>query len=121
VFQVNYILGQNPMKMSYLVGYGDKFPVQVHHRSASIPWDKRYYNCDDGKTWLNSKNPNPQVLLGAMVGGPDTNDHFTDQRSNKRFTEPTISSNAGLVAALIALQDPSDNSHGLKNSLWEWT
>nr|AAQ63883.1 cellulase [Medicago truncatula] len=118
--QVNYILGQNPMKMSYLVGYGDKFPVQVHHRSASIPWDKRLYNCDDGKTWLNSKNPNPQVLLGAMVGGPDTNDHFTDQRSNKRFTEPTISSNAGLVSALIALQDPSNNSHDLKNSLWEW-
>ncbi|CAK8567513.1 unnamed protein product [Lathyrus sativus] len=119
--QVNYILGQNPMKMSYLVGYSDKFPVQVHHRSASIPWDKRRYNCNDGKTWLNSKNPNPQVLLGAMVGGPDTNDNFIDQRSNQRFTEPTIASNAGLVAALIALQDPSNNSHDLKNSLWEWT
>ncbi|KAL5075579.1 hypothetical protein RYX36_014563 [Vicia faba] len=120
-FSVNYILGQNPMKMSYLVGYGDKFPVQVHHRSASIPWDKRHYNCNDGKTWLNSKKPNPQVLLGAMVGGPDTNDNFIDQRSNQMFTEPTIASNAGLVAALIALQDPSNNSHDLKNSLWEWT
>jgi len=109
------------MKMSYLVGYGDKFPVQVHHRSASIPWDKRYYNCSDGNTWLNSKNPNPQVLLGAMVGGPDANDHFTDQRSNKRFTEPTISSNAGLIAALIALQDTPNNSHDWTNSLWEWT
>nr|KYP60040.1 Endoglucanase 25 [Cajanus cajan] len=118
--QVNYILGQNPMKMSYLVGYGDKFPVQVHHRSASIPWNKQYSNCEDGKKWLNSKDPNPQVLLGAMVGGPDTNDKFMDQRTNQKFTEPNIASNAGLVAALIALQDPP-NSRDIKNSLWGWT
>ncbi|XP_027338960.1 endoglucanase 25-like [Abrus precatorius] len=119
--QVKYILGQNPMKVSYLVGYGDKFPVQVHHRSASIPWDNRHYSCDDGKGWLNSKEPNPQVLLGAMVGGPDTNDNFIDQRTNQRFTEPNIASNAGLVAALIALQDPPYKSHNIKNSLWGWT
>ncbi|KAK7282636.1 hypothetical protein RIF29_11571 [Crotalaria pallida] len=120
--QINYILGQNPMKMSYLVGYGDKFPVQVHHRSASIPWNNRSYSCDDGKGWLNSKEPNPQVLLGAMVGGPDLHDNFKDERSNQWFTEPNIASNAGLVAALIALQDPpNNNSHDIKNSLWRWT
>lgn len=108
--------------MSYLVGYGDRYPVQVHPRGASIPWDNRYYNCDDGKKkWQNSKDPNPQVLLGAMVGGPDTYDKFSDQRSNQRFTEPNIASNAGLVAALIALQDPSSNSQDIKNSLWGWT
>jgi hypothetical protein len=56
-----------------------------------------------------------------MVGGPDTNDNFVDQRSNQRFNEPTIASNAGLVAALVALQDLPNNSDGLKNSLWEWT
>ncbi|KAL4301067.1 hypothetical protein AHAS_Ahas17G0263800 [Arachis hypogaea] len=111
---VNYILGQNPLKMSYLVGYGDKFPVHVHHRSASIPWDdKKHYSCDGGKKWLNSKDPNLQVLVGAMVGGPDMHDGFIDQRNNSRFTEPNIASNAGLVAALIAL---SDNSSGLKDS-----
>ncbi|CAJ1974311.1 unnamed protein product [Sphenostylis stenocarpa] len=119
--QVNYILGQNPMKMSYLVGYGDRYPVQVHHRSASIPWNNQPYNCDDGKRWLNSKDPNPQVLLGAMVGGPDSNDNFMDQRTNQKFTEPNIASNAGLVAALIALQDPPYNSRDLKNTLWGWT
>ncbi|KAL2339671.1 hypothetical protein Fmac_007611 [Flemingia macrophylla] len=119
--EVNYLLGQNPMKMSYLVGYGDKFPVQVHHRSASIPWNNQHLNCEDGKKWLNSKDPNPQVLVGAMVGGPDTNDKFMDQRTNQKFTEPNIASNAGLVAALIALQDPPSNSRDFKNSLWGWT
>ncbi|KAE8724216.1 Endoglucanase 11 [Hibiscus syriacus] len=34
--QVDYILGSNPMNMSYLVGYGSKYPTRVHHRGASI-------------------------------------------------------------------------------------
>lgn len=41
-----------------------------------------------------------------MVGGPDQFDKFIDERDKQVFTEPTISSNAGLVAALIALHDP---------------
>ena len=45
--QVNYILGDNPMKMSYMVGIADYYPTQVHHRSTSIPWDGQYHSCDD--------------------------------------------------------------------------
>ncbi|KAI4307167.1 hypothetical protein L6164_030384 [Bauhinia variegata] len=119
--QVNYILGENPLKMSYMVGYGDKFPVQVHHRSASIPWNVHFSHCDEGKRWLNSKDANPQVLLGAMVGGPDMNDNFKDERNNPIFTEPNIASNAGLVAALIALQDPPKRSSELEDPIWGWT
>ncbi|XP_054798376.1 LOW QUALITY PROTEIN: endoglucanase 9-like [Prosopis cineraria] len=119
--QVNYIMGQNPIKMSYMVGYGDKFPLQVHHRSASIPWDGQPYTCDEGKKWLNSKDPNPQVPLGAMVGGPGLHDNFMDDRNQPRFTEPTIASNAGLLAALIALQDPPlSNSKAVEDSILGW-
>ncbi|OAY78565.1 Endoglucanase 12 [Ananas comosus] len=35
--QVDYVLGNNPRKMSYLVGYGSNYPKHVHHRGASIP------------------------------------------------------------------------------------
>ncbi|CAN6717484.1 unnamed protein product [Malus baccata var. baccata] len=98
--------GDNPMKMSYMVGFGDKFPTQVHHRSASIPWDGHQYSCEDGEKWKNSKDPNPNLLLGAMVAGPDELDKFVDERDKQEFTEPSIASNAGLVAALIALHDP---------------
>lgn len=56
-------------------------------------------------------DPNPNVLLGAMVAGPDQNDSFIDQRNKPQFTEPTISSNAGLVAELIALHDPPSISY----------
>lgn len=35
--QVDYVLGDNPASMSYMVGYGENFPRRVHHRGASIP------------------------------------------------------------------------------------
>ncbi|KAL4559121.1 hypothetical protein LXL04_031255 [Taraxacum kok-saghyz] len=102
---VNYILGDNPMGMSYVVGYGNNYPKQVHHRGASIAWDNQWHSCAEGSAWLNSKNSNPNEVLGAMVRGPDENDMFLDDRRKPWFTEPTISSNAGLVAALVALQN----------------
>lgn len=89
-----------------MVGYGDQYPTQVHHRGASIPWDNKQQTCGEGDYWLNRNDKNPNVLQGAMVAGPDKNDIFVDERGKKWFTEPSISSNAGLVAALIALHDP---------------
>lgn len=107
---MNYILGDNPLKMSYLVGFGDNYPQKVHHRAASIPWDGKTYNCTEGKKWREAKESNPNVLVGAMVAGPDKDERFLDDRDRPEFTEPTISGNAGLVAALIALIDHPINS-----------
>lgn len=43
------------------------------------------------------------------MAGPDKFDHFSDDREKPWFTEPSIASNAGLVAALVALNDyPGD-------------
>ncbi|KAI3464632.1 hypothetical protein Pfo_021295 [Paulownia fortunei] len=91
-------------------GYGGHYPNHVHHRGASIPWDGKQHSCSEGNAYLNSQNKNPNKLLGAMVGGPDKNDIFFDDRDKPWFTEPSISSNAGLVAALVALHDPPINS-----------
>ena len=30
--QINYMLGDNPNNFSYVVGYGDTFPKQPHHK-----------------------------------------------------------------------------------------
>lgn len=99
------------MKMSYVVGYGNNFPTNVHHRAASIPWDGQFYSCAEGDRWLLSKASNPNILSGAMVAGPDKFDYFSDERERPWFTEPTIASNAGLVAALIARHDyPGETS-----------
>ncbi|THU51339.1 hypothetical protein C4D60_Mb06t29970 [Musa balbisiana] len=103
--QVNYMLGDNPMKMSYLVGFGDHFPEHVHHRAASIPWDGHNYSCSQGERWRDAKESNPNVLLGAVVAGPDEDEGFLDTRNRPEYTEPTIAGNAGVVAALVALVD----------------
>ncbi|KAK7393780.1 hypothetical protein VNO78_22344 [Psophocarpus tetragonolobus] len=101
--QIDYILGNNPMKMSYIVGFGNKFPRHVHHRGASIPNDHKHRSCTGGWKWRDTPNPNPNNITGAMVGGPDRFDKFHDSRKNYNFTEPTLAGNAGLVAALISL------------------
>ncbi|KAK2664710.1 hypothetical protein Ddye_003284 [Dipteronia dyeriana] len=101
--QMDYILGKNPRKMSYVVGFGTHYPKHVHHRGASIPKNKIKYNCKGGWKWRDSSKPNPNTLVGALVAGPDKHDGFRDVRSNYNYTEPTLAGNAGLVAALVAL------------------
>ncbi|KAJ6852251.1 endoglucanase 10-like [Iris pallida] len=101
--QIDYILGSNPQKMSYIVGYGKRYPKHVHHRGASIPKNGVKYNCKGGWKWRDSKKPNPNTVVGAMVAGPDRHDGFRDVRTNYNYTEPTLAGNAGLVAALVSL------------------
>ncbi|XP_071701183.1 endoglucanase 25-like [Rutidosis leptorrhynchoides] len=101
--QIDYILGKNPRKMSYLVGFGSHYPKQVHHRGASIPKNRIKYSCTGGIKWRDAKKANPNTIVGAMVAGPDRRDGFHDVRANYNYTEPTIAGNAGLVAALVAL------------------
>ncbi|XWS65252.1 hypothetical protein CRYUN_Cryun05aG0076700 [Craigia yunnanensis] len=101
--QVDYILGKNPMNMSYVVGYGKKFPRHVHHRGASIPHNNIKYSCTSGWKWRDTRNFNPNNITGAMVGGPDRFDNFRDVRTNFNYTEPTMAGNAGLIAALASL------------------
>ncbi|PON70751.1 Glycoside hydrolase [Parasponia andersonii] len=100
--QADYVLGHNPMKMSFLVGYGDKFPQYVHHRGASIPVDAKT-GCTDGFEWLESTDPNPNVAVGALVGGPFLNETFIDSRNNSMQTEPSTYNSAVVVGLLSSL------------------
>ncbi|KAK2971465.1 hypothetical protein RJ640_020871 [Escallonia rubra] len=100
--QADYVLGNNPMKMSYLVGYGDNYPKFVHHRGASIPADATT-GCSDGFQWLNSTDPNPNVAVGALVGGPFKNESFIDSRNNSMQTEPSTYNSAVIVGLLSSL------------------
>ncbi|KAL6903574.1 hypothetical protein ACP4OV_004387 [Aristida adscensionis] len=103
--QINYILGDNPKKMSYVVGFGKKYPRHLHHRGASTPHNGVKYSCTGGNKWRDSKKADPNLLTGAMVGGPDRSDGFKDSRKTFGQNEPTLVGNAGLVAALVALTD----------------
>ncbi|OMO85840.1 Glycoside hydrolase, family 9 [Corchorus capsularis] len=101
--QVDYILGSNPLKMSYMVGYGNKFPQRIHHRGASLPSISQHpqqIDCSEGRTYFASSNPDPNLLTGAVVGGPDIKDSYADSRADFEHSEPTTYINAPLVGLL---------------------
>lgn len=111
---MDYILGRNPMGMSYMVGFGEAYPQQAHHRGASIPAaaatatdvDPRWRCVDGFRLWFGRGAPNPNLALGAIVGGPDIDDGFDDVRSNSVQLEPTTYTNAlfaGAVAGLLSI------------------
>lgn len=101
--QVDYILGSNPMNMSYMVGYGGKFPQRIHHRGSSLPsLDQRpqQIGCKDGTPYFESSGPDLNLLTGAIVGGPDIEDRYNDSRAVFVQSEPTTYINAPLVGVL---------------------
>ncbi|SFU53964.1 endoglucanase Cel9M [Clostridium sp. DSM 8431] len=90
--QINYILGDNPDKMSYQVGFGNKWPQHAHHRAA---------NGYDKEKDANYKTlPNKYVLTGALVGGPKGDGTFKDELDEYTYTEVALDYNAGWVGAL---------------------
>uniref|UniRef100_A0A0E0M3R0 Endoglucanase n=1 Tax=Oryza punctata TaxID=4537 RepID=A0A0E0M3R0_ORYPU len=102
----DYILGDNPMKMSYMVGYGDRYPQRIHHRGSSLPSIKSHPQriaCNDGTPYYNSSGSNPNPLVGAIVGGPGEDDAYEDDRADFRKSEPTTYINAPLVGVLAYL------------------
>ncbi|KAJ4909497.1 Six-hairpin glycosidase protein [Raphanus sativus] len=87
--QVDYILGNNPIKMSYMVGFGPSFPMRIHHRASSLTSRgllSKPFNCTEGFQFYHTQNPNPNILTGAIVGGPDKNDEYPDKRDEYIYT-----------------------------------
>ena len=102
--QVDYVLGDNPLGMSYMVGYGARYPQRIHHRASSMPSvaaHPAHIGCQEGyRSYLNAAGPNPNVHTGAVVGGPDENDAFPDDRADYARSEPVTYTNAPLVGCL---------------------
>jgi hypothetical protein len=93
VKQINYLLGDNPLRRSFVVGFGSNPPCHEHHRTAEgwYPGD-----ASDTVACIHS-------LYGALVGGPDASDTYTDQRSNYTCNEVACDYNAGFTGALARL------------------
>jgi hypothetical protein len=89
--QMDYLMGDNPANVCYIVGYNDiaaKFP---HHRAAS-----GLSKCED-------PDAHKFVLYGALVGGPGVNDEHIDKTSDYIYNEVTIDYNAAFVGACAGL------------------
>nr|KJB13746.1 hypothetical protein B456_002G092400 [Gossypium raimondii] len=119
--QADYILGANPMGMSYLVGYGSRYPQRMHHRGASIESyreNKGFIGCTQGYDyWYPRNDPNPNVVVGALVGGPDHMDRFSDDRKNFMQTEACTYNTASLVGVLAKLHGVEEEDGYLNTPL----
>ncbi len=93
VHQINYALGQNPRNRSYVVGFGVNPPRNVHHRTAHGSWSDN----------INDPVTSRHILSGALVGGPDTSDNYTDNRGDFVKNEVATDYNAGFTGALARL------------------
>lgn len=91
--QINYILGQNPARRSYIIGYGDNYPQKPHHRTAHGSW---LGSVEDPIETSNR-------LVGALVGGPDGQDNWQDNRNDWVQNEVGVTYNAGLTGALAKM------------------
>ncbi|MBN1575329.1 MAG: glycoside hydrolase family 9 protein [Chitinispirillaceae bacterium] len=109
--QVDYIMGSNNEKQSFIVGFCAGCSKQVlfpHHRNV--------YLCDD--------NPNDSMMrlmtipdrnkqFGYMVGGTWNSSDYKDDVTVYSVTEGGIDYNAGLVGALgyiVSRLDPADTA-----------
>ncbi|XP_047975135.1 endoglucanase 11 [Salvia hispanica] len=119
--QVAYILGSNPMRLSYLVGYGRDYPKRVHHRCASMESyrdTKTFVGCTQGYDhWYGRRSPNPNVVVGAVVGGPDSKDEFADRRGNFMQTEACTYNTAPLVGVFARLNSMVNTTTTLVSSV----
>ncbi len=89
--QVDYCLGSSGM--SYLIGYGAKYPEHPHHRTAQSSW------CDS----MSVPNYHRHTLVGALVGGPGSDDSYSDLVSDYVMNEVACDYNAGFIGVLAKL------------------
>lgn len=91
--QMQYILGNNPMKRSYLIGYSENYAKYPHHRGVSC------------------QNTGVE-LIGAIVGGPNSNDYHNDSQDDYQQNEVALDYNAPFVTATAGLYSLVGKSKG---------
>lgn len=93
--QINYCLGDNPNNFSYVIGFGDNYPQNPHHRTAQGAWE-------DLQGALGYFR---HTLYGALVGGPTSadDDSYEDSVDNYQANEVATDYNAGFTALLCKM------------------
>lgn len=91
--QLEYLLGENPLGISYQIGYGDYHPTKPHHRTAHGAWSNS----------MAEPVENRHLLVGALVGGPGDDDSWEDDRSDYIKNEVATDYNAGFTSAVARL------------------
>ncbi len=99
--QMHYIMGDNPMDRSYIVGYGESYAEHPHHRAAHGSPNNSMFDPPEHK----------HILWGALVGGPGGEDEHVDETNDFIYNEVAIDYNAGLVGALAGFVNYFGQDH----------
>jgi endoglucanase len=107
--QIDYILGNNPLEKSLLIGYDNdgtrEFLSVVHHRGAYGAWEN-WDHFDSRKPLYNRDDECRHILYGGFLLGVNApKDSFTKSVMNHVHSEVAIATNScgqGLLAFLIA-------------------
>ncbi len=91
VSQADYCLGSTGF--SYLIGFGDSYPVHPHHRTSQGSYCNNMGEPSDAR----------HILVGALVGGPDANDNYVDTVSDYCANEVACDYNAGFTGLMAAM------------------
>ncbi|MGN0620342.1 MAG: glycoside hydrolase family 9 protein [Porcipelethomonas sp.] len=93
--QADYCLGDNPLDQSFVVGYGNNAPKNAHHRTAHSSWNNA----------LENPVENRHILYGALVGGPDGEGKYVDDRQNFINNEVACDYNAGFTGLMAKMTE----------------
>lgn len=104
--QMDYCLGDNSLKMSYVLGMGDLQPTAFHHRTASgihdDHWNSLGQESGGDEEW---QTEYAHTLYGALVGGPNKDGKYVNSVAQYEYSEVSVDYNAGWTAALCAMVD----------------
>ncbi len=90
--QADYILGSTGR--SFVIGCGENYPQHPHHRTAHGAYENNVTGAPDYSR---------HTLVGALVGGPDANDNYTDSINDYVCNEVACDYNAGLVGLMAKM------------------
>lgn len=105
--QVNYVFGEKGY--SFMVGMNNTYPLRVNHISSYNPYDDSPLYNQTLETiendFLSGLTDNRRIAYGAIVSGPDTQDHYQDDHQLYQYSESTQDSSAGIIGVLAGLID----------------
>jgi endoglucanase len=100
VDQVNYALGNNPDRRSYVVGFGQNPVRTLSNRIAYGAWAGFEHGMKNKPEWM----PYPRhIQYGALVGGPDERDLFVENGFDYSQNESAIDYNAAFTGTLARM------------------
>ncbi len=106
--QMEYLFGNNRNNKCYMVGYDTNSVTKPHHRAAT--GFSNFPSENQGKAHAN-------VLVGALVGGPDKSGNYVDDTDQYTYTEVALDYNAAFVGALAGLYTKFGSGQAVASSI----